>query len=64
MAEMDGELIEFNSMLVRQLNSKESLIRRLKQELTDLRGPVSIIISSLRLKEKSFVICNSPKEIG
>lgn len=41
-AEMHGELMEFNEVLHRQLNTKEATISRLKKELTDLRGPVSI----------------------
>lgn len=32
--------MEFNEMLHRQLNGKEAYIRRLQQELVDLRGPV------------------------
>ncbi|XP_063443685.1 sorting nexin-29-like [Mytilus trossulus] len=39
-AEMHGELMEFNEMLHRQLNHKEAYIRRLQQELIDLRGPL------------------------
>lgn len=39
-AEMHGELMEFNEMLHRQLNSKEGFIRRLQGELVDLRGPL------------------------
>lgn len=38
---MHGELMEFNEMLHRQLNGKEALLKRLQQELVDLRGPVS-----------------------
>nr|XP_022316241.1 sorting nexin-29-like [Crassostrea virginica] len=39
-AEMHGELMEFNEMLHRQLNSKEGFIRRLQSELVNLRGPL------------------------
>ncbi|CAC5384382.1 SNX29 [Mytilus coruscus] len=39
-AEMHGELMEFNEMLHRQLNHKEAYIRRLQQELINLRGPL------------------------
>lgn len=39
-AEMHGELMEFNDRLHRQIQSKEDLIRRLERELTDLRGPL------------------------
>ncbi len=37
---MHGELMEFNEILHRQLNNKEFQLKRMKQELTDLRGPV------------------------
>lgn len=36
-AEMHAELMEFNERLQRQLALKESAIRRLRDELTDLR---------------------------
>ncbi|ESO83973.1 hypothetical protein LOTGIDRAFT_108564 [Lottia gigantea] len=39
-AEMHGELMEFNELLHRQINCKEAVIRNLKEELTDLRGPL------------------------
>ncbi|KAJ8318025.1 hypothetical protein KUTeg_003116 [Tegillarca granosa] len=39
-AEMHGELMEFNEMLHRQLNGKDALLKRLQQELVDLRGPL------------------------
>ena len=40
-AEMHGELMEFNDYMSRQLKTKETIIGRLKEELVDLRGPVS-----------------------
>ncbi|OQR77955.1 sorting nexin-29-like [Tropilaelaps mercedesae] len=40
-AEMHAELMEFNERLQRQLAQKESAIRRLRDELTDLRGPLA-----------------------
>lgn len=40
-AEMHGELMEFNEMLHRQLNAKDAALRQLRQELVMLRGPVS-----------------------
>ncbi|XP_022647134.1 sorting nexin-29-like isoform X1 [Varroa destructor] len=40
-AEMHAELMEFNERLQRQLALKESAIRRLRDELTDLRGPLA-----------------------
>lgn len=39
-AEMHGELMEFNDRLHRQLQSKEAALRRLREELVDLRGPL------------------------
>ena len=39
-AEMHGELMEFNEMLHRTINAKEALVRRLQNELVDLRGPL------------------------
>ena len=40
-AEMHGELIEFNEFLQKRLVSSEKLVSRLQQELVGLRGPVS-----------------------
>uniref|UniRef100_A0A8C5N4C1 Sorting nexin 29 n=1 Tax=Gouania willdenowi TaxID=441366 RepID=A0A8C5N4C1_GOUWI len=39
-AEMHGELIEFNQCLYRSLMVKDNLIVQMRQELIDLRGPV------------------------
>lgn len=39
-AEMHGELMEFNERLHRLLLFRECTIRRLREELTDLRGPL------------------------
>ncbi|KAF1374142.1 hypothetical protein PFLUV_G00246480 [Perca fluviatilis] len=39
-AEMHGELIEFNERLYRSLIAKDHLIVQMRQELIDLRGPV------------------------
>lgn len=39
-AEMHGELMEFNERLHRLILQRESTIRRLKEELVDLRGPL------------------------
>ncbi|KAM7295892.1 sorting nexin-29 [Ixodes scapularis] len=39
-AEMHGELMEFNERLHRLLLFRETTIRRLREELTDLRGPL------------------------
>lgn len=35
--------MEFNEILHRQLNVKEAMLRRLRQELVTLRGPVSCL---------------------
>ncbi|XP_077774615.1 sorting nexin-29 isoform X3 [Podarcis muralis] len=43
-AEMHGELIEFNERLHRALMAKEALVTQMRQELIDLRGPVYIRI--------------------
>ncbi|XP_031691166.1 sorting nexin-29 isoform X3 [Oncorhynchus kisutch] len=40
-AEMHGELIEFNERLYRSMMAKDHLIIQMKQELIDLRGPGS-----------------------
>ncbi|XP_064641818.1 sorting nexin-29-like isoform X2 [Lineus longissimus] len=39
-AEMHGELMEFNEVLHRQLNAKENELKRLKQDIIELRGPL------------------------
>ncbi|XP_059572619.1 sorting nexin-29 isoform X3 [Alligator mississippiensis] len=39
-AEMHGELIEFNERLHRALMAKEALVSQMRQELIELRGPV------------------------
>ncbi|KAM9305547.1 sorting nexin-29 [Gastrophryne carolinensis] len=39
-AEMHGELMEFNERLHRALIAKETLVSQMRQELIDLRGPV------------------------
>ncbi|KAJ0060141.1 hypothetical protein NL108_003955, partial [Boleophthalmus pectinirostris] len=39
-AEMHGELIEFNERLYRSLMAKDHLIVQMRQELIDLRGPL------------------------
>ncbi|XP_041133995.1 sorting nexin-29-like isoform X2 [Polyodon spathula] len=39
-AEMHGELIEFNERLYRSLMAKDHLVSQMRQELIDLRGPV------------------------
>lgn len=39
-AEMHGELMEFNDRLHKLIQLKEDMIKRLERELTDLRGPL------------------------
>jgi sorting nexin-29 len=39
-AEMHGELMEFNDRLHRLLQQKDAASRRLREELVDLRGPL------------------------
>uniref|UniRef100_UPI00358FA45B sorting nexin-29 n=1 Tax=Myxine glutinosa TaxID=7769 RepID=UPI00358FA45B len=39
-AEMHGELIEFNAKLQRSLCAKDTLIQQMRNELVDLRGPL------------------------
>lgn len=46
-AEMHGELIEFNEVLQRQLVGREQQLRQLRAELVSLRGPVSAMIVCL-----------------
>jgi sorting nexin-29 len=40
-AEMHGELMEFNAHLQKCLRKRDMLIRRLREELVDLRGPLA-----------------------
>ena len=46
-AQMHAELVEFNTHLHRVIRQKDALITRLKHELIDLRGPVSLIQVSI-----------------
>ncbi|RDD39862.1 Sorting nexin-29 [Trichoplax sp. H2] len=41
-AEMCGELLEFNEMLQRQIQRKDISIHRMKEELINLRGPMPL----------------------
>jgi len=38
---MHGELMEFNAHLQKCLQKREGIIRRLREELVDLRGPLA-----------------------
>lgn len=46
---MHGELIEFNERLHRALMAKEALVFQMRQELIDLRGPVSVWLLLCRI---------------
>lgn len=56
-AEMHGELIEFNERLHRALMAKEALVFQMRQELIDLRGPVSVCLLHCRVS-----LCNRLKQ--
>jgi len=43
-AEMHGELMEFNEFLQKQLLCRELQLKSLTQELVSLRGPVSVLL--------------------
>ena len=45
-AEMHGELMEFNSRLHKYLNYRTYQVEKLKRELIELRGPVVFIIQT------------------
>lgn len=41
-AQMHGELMEFNERLTRNLLARDEVVKRLERELTDLRGPLPV----------------------
>ncbi|CAD5123740.1 DgyrCDS12058 [Dimorphilus gyrociliatus] len=45
-ADMHGELMEFNEILQKQINSKDNFIKTLQSELTELRGPLPSTLSN------------------
>lgn len=53
-AEMHGELMEFNSRLHKIINFKTVQVEKLKMELTELRGPVNEWIEYNFNKKNSF----------
>lgn len=59
-AEMHGELMEFNEVLHRQLNLRENMLKRLQNELVDLRGPVSKVDSFVQ--HATLIHCSKVKE--
>lgn len=65
-AEMHGELIEFNERLHRALMAKEALVSQMRQELIDLRGPVSVCLIQCRTSlwnELKSITCDETKYI-
>ncbi|XP_076459627.1 sorting nexin-29-like [Babylonia areolata] len=65
-AEMHGELMEFNEMLHRQLNAKDVVLRQLREELVSLRGPLpyndqqmeesaSALMESLSIQSRTLI---------
>ncbi len=58
---MHGELIELNERLQKMLNIREHQLRRLREELVNLRGPVMfwLLASLLNAKkvEKYVMFC-------
>lgn len=65
-AEMHGELIEFNERLHRALMAKEALVSQMRQELIDLRGPVSVCLLQCRIplwKKLKTITCDDIKYI-
>lgn len=66
MAELHGELMEFQENLQRQLAFKDSCISRMKQELIALRGPLPHeidqhdITSSCNTSQESLYTLNRP----
>lgn len=48
-ADMHGELIELNERLQKMLNIREHQLRRLREEMIDLRGPVMFLLLTLSL---------------
>ena len=54
-AEMHGELVEFNERLHKVILQKEAIIRRLREELIELRGPLPEAVEVGELDEISFV---------
>ena len=55
-AEMHGELVEFNDRLHRVILQKESIINRLREELVELRGPLPEGVEVGELDDISSVI--------
>ena len=54
-SEMHGELVEFNEHLYKVIQLKDSVISRLRDELVELRGPVSIGLKGNNFHSTLFV---------
>jgi len=61
-AEMHGELLEFNENLQRSVQSKEGIISRLREELISLRGPFPD--EEDRIVDDNTSICSSYADSG
>ena len=55
-AEMHGELLEFNEHLQKLLQSKDALIKRLRDELVDLRGPLPDVMDDEHMDDETISI--------
>ena len=60
MAEMHGELMEFQECLQRQLIARDSQITRMRQELITLRGPLPQEIERSDITSQSSESLYSP----
>lgn len=60
MAEMHGELLELQSVLQKQLVSRDHEITRMKQDLVSLRGPLP---ESLKDSMGNPSLCNSSESL-
>lgn len=57
---MHGELIELNERLQKMLNIREHQLRRLREELVNLRGPVSFLQAHLSVPYLVWIkLCGS-----
>jgi len=55
-AEMHGELMEFNELLQKQLLCRESQLKHLTEELVSLRGPVCFFSLSVSRIDFNFIM--------
>ena len=54
-AQMHGELVELNERLQRVIQQKDAIIRKLREELIEVRGPLPNAVEVGELDEISFV---------